>query len=126
MAADCMGCAKAVRCPITAIAIAKGPEWDPYVRGPTNPILEWCRLEAQVAPLTLARSWSAMEQHIQGGNMWAKVTGPMSAMYMHLEEIVWKAESRYIEGHLTGLSHEKGSIWRPNDAATWVDFKQEI
>ena len=35
-AADCMGSAKSGRCPITAIAIAKGPEWDPEVRGPTN------------------------------------------------------------------------------------------
>ena len=36
MAADSMGCSKRGRCPITAIAVAKGLEWDPYVRGTTK------------------------------------------------------------------------------------------
>ena len=47
--------------PALAIAIAKAPEWDPEVRGPTNLILEWCRLVPQAAPHTLVRAWSAME-----------------------------------------------------------------
>ena len=34
MAADSMGCAKMGRCPITAIALGKGIQWDPYIRGP--------------------------------------------------------------------------------------------
>ena len=57
MAADCMGCAKYGRCPITAIAIAKGPEWDPEVRGPTRLIMEWCRLTQLVPPDTLTKAW---------------------------------------------------------------------
>ena len=87
MAADCMDSAKFGRCPITAIAIAKGPEGDPYVRGPTNQLLEWCRLVPKVAPLRLARAWRAIEEQIQRGNQWAKVTGPTSATYMHLKEM---------------------------------------
>ena len=56
MAADCMGSAKYGRCPTTAISIAKGPEWDPEVRGPTRLMLEWCRLVPQIAPETLTNS----------------------------------------------------------------------
>ena len=82
MAADCMGSAKYGRCPISAIA--KGPEWDPEVRGPTNPIMGWCKLAPQVAPETRTRAWAAMEEHIHGGKQWTKVVGPMSATDMHL------------------------------------------
>ena len=84
MAADCVGNAKSGRCPITAIAIAKGPEWDPEVRGPTRLIMEWCRLTQLVPPDTLTNAWVKMEEHIEGGNEWAKVVGPMNATYMHL------------------------------------------
>ena len=114
------------RCPITAIAIAKSLEWDPFVRGPTNQILEWCRLAPQVSPLTLARAWTAREQHNQGGNMWAKVTGPMSATYIHPEDMGWKVERQDSEGYLTGIINQQGEIWKPNDAVTWIDVKQEI
>ena len=66
--ADCMGCAKYGRCPITAIAIAKGPEWDPEVRGPTRLIMKWCRLTQLVPPDTVTQAWGKMEEHIEGGN----------------------------------------------------------
>ena len=79
MAADSMGCAKYGRCPITAIAIAKGPEWDPEVRGPTRLIMEWCRLVPQVSPETLVNAWAKMEHHLEGGNIWKGATsGPRS------------------------------------------------
>ena len=48
MAADATGTAKKGRCPITAIAVAKGIEWDPYVRGPVTLIQEWCSLAPKV------------------------------------------------------------------------------
>ena len=57
MGADSMGSAKYGRCPISAIAIAKGPEWDPEVRGPTRLIMEWCRLTQLVPPDTLTKAW---------------------------------------------------------------------
>ena len=41
MAADATGRANKGRCPITALAIAKGLEWYPYVRGPVRLIQEW-------------------------------------------------------------------------------------
>ena len=31
MAANSLGCSKAGRCPITALAVAQGLDWDPYV-----------------------------------------------------------------------------------------------
>ena len=106
MAADCMGSAKVGRCPIAAIAIANGPEWDPYVSGPTSQILEWSRLVPQEAPLRLARAWSAVEEHIQSGSQWAKVTGPMSATYTHMSEIGWSVERQQDEGYITGIVNQ--------------------
>ena len=125
MAADCMGSAKYGRCPITAIAIAKGPEWDPEVRGPTRLIMEWCRLKHLVPPNTLTEAWIKMEEHIAGGNQWAKVVGPMSAAYMHLKEMGWLVETNDV-GHIIGVIDQQGKIWRPNDAVTWVDFQEEL
>ena len=106
LAADCMGSAKFGHCPITAIAIAKGPEWDPEVRSPTNLIMEWCKLVPQVVPQTLVRAWSAMEEHIQGGNQCAKVVGPMSATYMHLKDMQWQPETDD-EGCICGIINQQ-------------------
>ena len=125
MTADCMGSAKYGRCPITAIATAKGPEWDPEVRGPTNLILEWCRFVPQIAPQTPARAWTAMEEHIQGGNQWAKVVGPMRATYMHLKEMGWQIEMDDT-GHISGLLNWSREALRPSDAVTWTVFKDGI
>ena len=125
MAADCMGCAKYGRFPITAIAIAKGPEWDPEVRGPTRLIMEWCRIMHLVPPDTLTEAWIRMEEHIEGGNQWAKVVGPMSAAYMHLKEMGWMVETNDV-GQISGVINNQGETWRPNDAVTWVDFQEEL
>ena len=120
-----MGCAKYGRCPITGIAIAKGPEWDPEVRGPTRLIMEWCRLTPQVPPDTLTEAWVKMEEHIDGGNQWAKVVGPMSATYMHLKEMGWLVETNEA-GQISRVIDNNGEAWRPNDAVTWVDFQEEL
>ena len=50
MAADSMGCSKRGRCPITAIAVAKGLEWDPYVRGQVQLIKEWASIFPKIEP----------------------------------------------------------------------------
>ena len=97
-----MGYAKYGRCPIKAIAIAKGPEWDPEVRGPTRLIMEWCRLMHLVPPDTLTEAWKSMEEHIDGGNQWAKVVGPMSAAYMHLKDMWWQVENKDV-GQISGV-----------------------
>ena len=49
--------------------------------------MEWCRLMHLVPPETLTEACIKMEEHIEGGNQWAKVVGPMSAAYIHLKEI---------------------------------------
>eukprot|EP00973_Karenia_brevis_P094596 12423271-Karenia_brevis.AAC.1 len=38
--ADAVASSKQGRCPITAVAVAKGPRWDPWVMGPTSTIME--------------------------------------------------------------------------------------
>ena len=66
-----------------------------------------------------------MEEHIDGGNQWAKVTGPMSAAYMHLKEMGWMVETNEAN-QIWGLIDENGDIWSPNDAVTWVDFQEQL
>ena len=66
-----------------------------------------------------------MEEHIDGGNQWAKVTGPMNAAYTHLSEMGWMVETNEAN-QICGLIDENGDIWRPNDAVTWVDFQEQL
>ena len=56
MAADSMVCSKRGRCPITAIAVAKDLQWDPYVRGPTQLIKEWANIFSKIEPRALAEA----------------------------------------------------------------------
>eukprot|EP00973_Karenia_brevis_P008129 1100763-Karenia_brevis.AAC.1 len=39
MGAHAVASTKQGRCPITAIAVAKGIRWDPWIMGPTNTIM---------------------------------------------------------------------------------------
>ena len=87
--------------------------------------MEWCRLVPQIAPDTLTNAWINMEEHISGGNQWAKVVGPMSATYMHLKDMGWLVETND-NGHMSGIIDQDGEAWRPNDAVTWIDFQEEI
>ena len=90
MAADATGTAHKGRCPYTAIAVAKGMEWDPYVRGPVTLIQEWCRVAPKVHLPALQRAWTVMEAQLtQASQPWQLVKGPMSAAYMHLKEMGW-------------------------------------
>eukprot|EP00973_Karenia_brevis_P052366 7277184-Karenia_brevis.AAC.1 len=40
MGANAVASTKQGRCPITAIAVARGIRWDPWIIGPTNTILQ--------------------------------------------------------------------------------------
>ena len=60
MAADSMGCSKAGRCPITAIAVAKGMEWDPYVRGLALVLKQGADAYPQIEPTGLKQAWDKM------------------------------------------------------------------
>ena len=66
-----------------------------------------------------------MEKHIEGGNQWSKVVGPMRAAYMHLKEMGWQVETNDV-GQISGVIDGQGEAWRPNDAVTWVDFREEL
>ena len=80
MEADATGTAHKGRCPYTAIAVAKGMEWDPYVRGPVTLIQEWCRVAPKVHMPSLQRAWTTMEKVLsQTERSWLTVNGPMSA-----------------------------------------------
>ena len=93
MVADSMGCAKQGRCPITAIALAKGIEWDPYIKGPMQVFKHWAAISPRIEPKALKEAWTKMEAHVlsPGGNPWARVKGPMAATFLHLKEMGWSA-----------------------------------
>ena len=91
MAADGLGCSKAGRCPITAIAVAKGFEWDPYIRGPLQVFRHWAALYPKIEPKAFKEAWSKMEEHTEApeGKPWDRAKGPMAATYLHLKEMGW-------------------------------------
>ena len=110
MAAEATGTAHTGRCPYTAIAVAKGMEWDPYVRGPVTLIQEWCRVAPKVHLPALSRAWTIMEPQLaRATHPWQKVTGPMSAAYMHLQEMGWKTEFRTEEDRIL-YTYKRGLI----------------
>ena len=82
MAADSMGCSKRGRCPITAIAVAKNMEWDPYVRGPSLVMKQWADAYPKIEPRGLKYAWDQMDEQLEDhkGKTWAKVRGPMGAV----------------------------------------------
>ena len=95
MGADVVGTPQHGRCPITAIAVAKDLSWDPYVRGSVTLIQEWCRLAPKVHLPALERAWTQMEAQLTDAtHPWQCVTGPMSAAYMHFQEMGWKVDIR--------------------------------
>eukprot|EP00973_Karenia_brevis_P068083 9470786-Karenia_brevis.AAC.1 len=44
MGADAVASTKQGRCPITAIIVAKGIKWDPWVMGPVNTIIHMMQI----------------------------------------------------------------------------------
>ena len=128
MAADSMGCSKRGRCPITAIAVAKGLEWDPYVRGPIQLIKEWAAIFPKIEPRALAEAWVKMEDHVEApkGKAWARVRGPMGATHMHLEEMGWAPLFQTDPIQMVGLIDSDGNTWEFNNAITWHDFQETL
>ena len=128
-AADSMGCSKIGRCPITAIAVAKGLQWDPYVRGPTQLIKEWAAMFPNISPRALCEAWVKMEDHVEegGGRAWARVKGPMGATHMHLADIWWAPQFETTPvPRMVGLSDSDGNQWRLNNAISWHDFQETM
>ena len=127
MAADSMGCSERGRCPITAIAVAKSMDGDPYVRGPGLVMKQWATAYPQIEPKGLKQAWDTMVDQLEDpkGKPWARVKGPMGAVYMHLKEIGWHAACD--EQHqLVGLKDQEGSLWKFNRAISWHDFEEEV
>ena len=112
MAADSMGCAKQGRCPITAIALAKGIQWDPYIRGPLRVFKHWAAVSTRIEPKALQEAWTKIEDDINspGGKPWARVKGPMAATYLHLKEMGWTAHFEG-ESHV-GFKDQEGTLWK--------------
>ena len=126
MAADATGTSHKGRCPYTAIAVAKGMEWDPYVRGPVSLIQEWCRVAPKVHLPTLQRAWTAMEQQLtNASNPWQKVKGPMGAAYMHLKEMGWTISFDNPQDKIL-YTDTKGDSHEIMDGVSWHEFKTTL
>ena len=67
--------------------------------------------------MALKEAWTQMEKHINspGGKPWARVKGPMGAVYMHLKEIGWHVAVNE-QDQLVGLKDQEGSLWKFNTA----------
>ena len=124
MGADGRGCSKQGRCPITAIALAKGLQGDPYIRGPMQVFKHWAAISAKIEPNALQEAWQKMEQHVftLGGKAWARVKGPMAATFMHLREMGWTAHFGD-QGH-DGFMDKEGVLWKFNHEISWQDFEE--
>ena len=77
MGADVVGTPSNGRCPITAIAIGKGIEWDPWVRGPGMVIREAIAAAIKAGTRQVAEIWGRISRQILDAvNPWATVKGP--------------------------------------------------
>ena len=121
MAADSTGFSKRGSCPTTAIAVAKGLEWDPYVRGPTQLIKELAAIYPNIGPKALTEAWANMEDNIEAGaRPWSRVKALMGATYMHLQEMGWSAQFEPLAfPHMVGLSDSGGNTRRVSNAISW-------
>ena len=128
MAANGMGCSKKGRCPGTGIAVAKGLEWDPYVRGPIQLIKEWAAIFPKIEPKALAEAWVKMEDHVEApkGKAWARVRGPMGATHMHLAEMGWAPYFETDPIKMVGLIDSDGNNSKFNNAISRHDFQETI
>eukprot|EP00973_Karenia_brevis_P029803 4111698-Karenia_brevis.AAC.1 len=90
MGADAVASAKQGRCTITAIAIAKGIRWDPWIMGPVNAIMHALGIinawEEDVSIAWIKPLWDVHH----ASNPWAGIKGPMGAAQLHLGEKQWK------------------------------------
>ena len=91
MAADVVGTQSHGRCPITAVAIGKGIEWDPWICGPDMVIREAIAAAIKLGTDSVSEVWQTITAHIrEATNQWATVKGPLGSLYMHLQEMGWK------------------------------------
>ena len=128
MAAGSMGCSKKGRCPITAIVVAKGIEWDPDARGPTQLIKQWAAFFPRIEPGALTEAWANMKDNLEaaGAKPWARVKGPMGATYLHLKEMGCSAQREPLPSpHMVGLAESEGNNWKFNNAISWHDFHEK-
>ena len=80
MGADVVGTPTHGRCPITAIAIGKGIEWDPWVRGPGMVIREEIAAAIKAGTRQIAEVWRRISgQLLEAVKPWATVKGPLRA-----------------------------------------------
>eukprot|EP00973_Karenia_brevis_P059236 8247510-Karenia_brevis.AAC.1 len=77
MGANAVASAEHGRCPITAIAVAKGIRWDPWIICPTNTILQKIQIligwEGEVGREWIKSIWDLQHSPLP----WARVKGPM-------------------------------------------------
>ena len=126
MAADATGTAHKGRCPYTAIAVAKGMEWDPYVRGPVTLIQGWCRVAPKVHLPALSRAWIIMEAQLaQAAHPLQRVTGPMSAAHLHLKEMGWKVDFRLEEDRIL-YTDTRGGSYEIVDGVSWDELCENV
>eukprot|EP00973_Karenia_brevis_P074726 10385611-Karenia_brevis.AAC.1 len=72
MGANAVASSKEGRCPITAIAVAKGMRWGPWIIGPANTILQMVQILADW-DMDASRQWIQSKWDLQHSpHPWAR------------------------------------------------------
>eukprot|EP00973_Karenia_brevis_P027359 3772437-Karenia_brevis.AAC.1 len=92
MGADAVASSKQGRCPITAITVAKGIQWYPWVRGPVDTIMQMIGILIHRDRGDVGREWFASHWDLDhASHPWSRIKGPIGATHMHLREVGWQA-----------------------------------
>eukprot|EP00973_Karenia_brevis_P001147 156536-Karenia_brevis.AAC.1 len=98
MGANAVASNKPGRCTITAIAVANGIRWDPWIIGPASTILLMVQRLADW-DMAVSRQWIQSKWDLQHSpHTWARVKGPMGATQMHFMEMGW--EIQFAQGEI--------------------------
>eukprot|EP00973_Karenia_brevis_P016310 2233321-Karenia_brevis.AAC.1 len=77
MGADAVASTKQGRCPVTAITVAKGIRWDPFVIGPVNTIMQMIGI-VNTWEGDVGREWITSQWDLDHSpKPWPTVKGPM-------------------------------------------------
>ena len=127
MGADVLGTSLQWRCPITAIAIGKGIEWDPWVRGPGTVIREAIAAAYKIGTAAVAEVWPTITtQTWEAVNPWATVKGPLGALYIHLSDMGWKLGFGPKPMRQLSIFSHQDEQWKSEPQSGWGDIQRNI
>ena len=88
---------------------------------------EWCRLSPKVHLPALHRAWTQMESHLaKAAQPWQCVSGPISAAYMHFQEMGWKVVDIRLEENRILYTDRRNDTFEIMDGVSWHEFREGL